>query len=157
MDDDKPRESRTDIPSGHMPDEFDRLMGSLDGLPDVTRTRPSSMTAMPLMGVGGSTTFIVQTLQKSDVVQKETDVRRSRFITFLQIAGPTGFFRHVLPTEVTDTILRQRDALTAKTRSKTARALAADRKAAGWVPDTSGLERARGKARKPRRRKRAKR
>jgi hypothetical protein len=142
-------DKRTDVPSGHMPDEFDRMMGQLDGLPDVTRTRPSSLTATPLLGVGGSTTFIVQTLQKRDM---QAEKPRSRFITFLTVASPAGYFRHVLPDEVTDTMLRQREALTSKTRSKTAKALAADRKASGWKPDTSGLERARGKARKAKRR-----
>jgi hypothetical protein len=103
-------------PSGHMPEEFDRVQGVLDGTPGITKTRPYTLSARPLMGVGGSTSYIVETWrQRIESMDDETpaDIRD---ITFLTIAGPTGYFRHVLPAEVVDAMFRQREALATKLR-----------------------------------------
>jgi hypothetical protein len=58
----------------------------------------------------------------------------SRDTIFLEVVGQEGTVRLAIPPEVADTIARQRDALAAKTRSKAARKLAADRKARGETP-----------------------
>lgn len=123
--------------SGHMPEEFDRLLGSLDGLPDVTRTKASTVTVTPPMGVGGSRTFIVHTLRQRDVVGHNADGSEravGRDTIFLQMIGQQGSFRIAIPPAVADAIARQRDALTVKTRSKIGAARAAADKAAGKVP-----------------------
>lgn len=136
---------RQDIPSGNMPDEFDRAQGMLDGLTGVTKTQPSTIVSCPPMGVGGSRTYIVYTVRQRD----EHDERsRSRDTVFLQAVMPDRTVRLALPPEVADAIARQRDALTSRGRSKQAKANAAARKAAGWKPNTEGLRKARGKRRR---------
>jgi hypothetical protein len=110
--------------SGNMPDEFDRLRGNLDGLPDVLHTAPSTINVVPVMGVGGSRTFIVQTFRQRE--QGDT--------AFVQVIGADGSLRLVLPPSITDAIARQRDALTDKSRSKAGRERAARDKEAGKVP-----------------------
>lgn len=129
--------------SSAMPDEFDRTMGMLDGLTGVTHTKPSTINVVPTLGVGGMKTFIVTTYrQRDDVAEKPT----SRDTVFLVVAGPNGYHRHVVPEEVIATIVRQRDALTARVRSTVAKRVASERMAAGWKPTFGGK---RGK-RKPR-------
>lgn len=54
---------------------------------------------------------------------------------FLEYIGREGSLRLALPPVVADAIARQRDALTDKSRSQAARAVAADRKARGIKPD----------------------
>lgn len=115
-------------PSSAMPDEFDRLLGVLDGLPDVVKTKPATHRAMPFMGVGGSALFIVST------VRQQFEDKPSRDTIFLERVNASGTVRVVLPAEVADMIARQRDALAGKTRSKSARKLAAERKARGEKP-----------------------
>lgn len=116
-----------DQPSGAMPDEFDRLLGSLDGLPDVVATKPSTVrTLTPLLG--NSQTFIIQTIRqagKGDTI-------------FIEHVAGGGSLRLVIPPKVADAIARQRDALTAKTRSKAAKTQAAERKARGVIPFAKG-------------------
>ena len=87
-------------------DLFDRTIRALDGLPDVVKTKPSTVRALtPVLAL--SQTFIVQTYRQRD-------------------QGASIF--------VDDTIARQRDVLTDKSRRKGAKAAAADRKARGIVP-----------------------
>jgi hypothetical protein len=121
--------------SGNMPDEFDRLRGNLDGLPDVVHTSPSTITVVPVLGVGGSRTFIVQTFRQRD--QGDT--------TFVQVISSGGSLRLVLPPSITDAIARQRDALSTKSRVKAGKARAAADKAAGKVPGFMRGRRRRGK------------
>lgn len=119
-----------------MPDAFDRLLGALDGLPDVVKTKPSTIRTMPLLGVGGSSLHIVQTVrqQQTRTNAKGEDIAFSRDTIFLEVVGADGTVRLAIPPEVADTIARQRDALTGKTRSKAARKLAAERKDRGEIP-----------------------
>lgn len=114
----------TDAQTSSMPDEFDRLYGGLDGLPDVVKTKASTLTVTPPFGVGGSRTFIVQTVRQRDIGDT----------VFLQVVGASGSQRIALPPNVTDVIARQRDSITGQVRSKVARATAAERKAAGKKP-----------------------
>lgn len=110
--------------SGHMPDEFDRLLGSLHGLPDVSFTKPSTLrTVTPLIGT--SQMFIVQTYRQ----------RERGDTVFLECVSKDGSIRLALPPSVADAISRQRDALTVKVRAKIGRATAQARKDRGELPD----------------------
>lgn len=115
-----------------MPDVFDRLLGQLHGLPDTVNTKMSSLRVVVPM-VGDSRTFSVQTYR-----QKE----RGDTI-FIETVGKDQTIRIALPPEVADVIARQRDQLTSRNRSKTAKATAQARKDAGIVP---GFLRKRGAA-----------
>lgn len=109
--------------SAAMPDEFDRILGSLDGLPDVSSVKPTTIrTITPL--VGAAQTFIIQTFRQRDVGDT----------IFIEHVGKNGSLRLVIPPKVADAISRQRDALTARARSRAAKAVAADRKERGEVP-----------------------
>ena len=84
-----------------MTDTFDRVIGSLDGLPDVRHTRPTTVTTVhPL--IGQSQTFVVQTYRQHE--QGDT--------IFVQYIDSEGGDRLVIPPLVADAIARQRDSLT---------------------------------------------
>ena len=109
-----------------MPDNFDRALGMLDGLPDVCRTRESTMRVTPPLGVGGSQTWIVQTVRQRE--QGDT--------IFLEHASVDGLVRLVIPPKVADTIARQREQLTGMSRRKATKRVAQDRKDRGiqtWI------------------------
>lgn len=125
--------TKGDDHASQMPDEYDRLFGSLDGLPDVTRTKRSTITVTPPLGVGGSRTFILETVRQRDVGD----------IVFLQMVGAGGSLRLALLPGVTDAIARQREAVGKLVQRQHGRRIAAERKAAGWTPNTEGLRRAR--------------
>lgn len=110
--------------SADMPDAYDRQLASLHDLPDVTRTKAATVRVVPPLGVGGTLVFIVQTYRQA--TRGDT--------VFLEVVGNTGAMRIAIPPKVAATIARQRDALTTKSRSKAATAVAADRKAQGLQP-----------------------
>ena len=102
--------------------EFDRILASLDGLPDVTHTQPSTVRSVSFIGT--SQTFIITTYrmkERGDTV-------------FLESISGEGSLRLVIPPAVVDAIVRQRDALTTKVRRKIGRASAEARKARGEQP-----------------------
>jgi hypothetical protein len=103
------------------PDAFDRAYGQVEGFP---HTKPTTITIAGPLGVGGVRSYIVQTFRTPELGDT----------CFVQITGPEGLQRVHLPPKVTDAIARQRDALTASTRSATGKRLAAERKARGEVP-----------------------
>ncbi len=106
-----------------MPDPFDRLLGSLEGLPDATRVKPSTIRlTTPLLG--RAQTYIVQTVRQRDLGD----------FVFIEYVDAEGAQRMVLPPEVSLAVARQRDAITARNRSRGARQAASTRKAAGVVP-----------------------
>jgi len=106
-----------------MPDAFDRLLGALHGLPDVTSTKASTIrTIAPLLGT--SQMFIVQTYRQRD--KGDT--------IFLECVSKEGTIRLAIPAAVSDAISRQRDTLTGKSRSKAAKATAQARKDRGELP-----------------------
>ncbi len=78
----------------------------------------------PPFGIGGSRTFILQTVRQREIGDT----------VFLQVVGAGGSLRIAMPPNVTDAIARQRDALTGTVRSKVAKSTAAARKAAGKKP-----------------------
>jgi hypothetical protein len=113
-----------DQPSSAMPEYYDRQLGALHGLPDVTKTKASTVRTVPPLGIGGSQVFILQTYRQRE--QGDT--------IFLEMVSAGGAVRLVIPPAVSNLIARQRDALTAKVRSRAGTEQAAARKAAGIVP-----------------------
>lgn len=106
-----------------MPDTYDRTIGSLQGLPDVTTTRPSTLQIlMPL--VGNAQTFTVRTFRQAD--QGDT--------ILIETMGREGAFRFVLPPGVSDAIARQRDSLTKMRQRAHGKRVAAERKERGEQP-----------------------
>ena len=103
-----------------MPDNFDRLIGSLHGVPDVVSTQPSTVRALTPL----AETFIIQTFRHIEQGDR----------IFVERISEGGALRVVLPPAVANAIARQRDALSARSRSKTAKRVAEERKAAGVKP-----------------------
>lgn len=113
---------------------FDRTMGMLHDLPDTVKTKPSTVqVVLPIIGV--SQAWIVQTLRHRE--QGDT--------IFVQSVSAEGQIRIAIPPAVAEAIHRQYDALGAKSRSKAAKAVAADRKARGIQPGFLRKRRPRGK------------
>jgi len=131
-------QSDSTSPSAAMPDAFDRLRGSLEHLPGVYHTKPSTLVlSVPLLGT--SETFIVETWRQRDEHDQagdEADPRApSRDTIFLQHIGRDRLVTKIaIPAAVADVIARQRDALGTKVRKRVAKRLAAQRKADGIKP-----------------------
>ena len=106
-----------------MVDAFDRIRAGMDGRPDVTRTRISTVRNIDTL-VGNVSTFLVESVREKD----EGDT------IFLEVASKDGNVRIVLPPRVANVIARQRESLVSKVRSKAAREQAAQRKADGIEP-----------------------
>ena len=117
---------REDNPAGNIAyvDAFDRTIGALHGLPDVAFTKTAVSRVVPPLGVGGTQLYVVQTYRQKE--QGDT--------IFLEHVSETGTVRLVIPPKVSAVIARQREQLTAKTRSKAAKAVAQERKERGEVP-----------------------
>ena len=120
------KSNREDNSTGSAPfvDPFARTIGVLHGLPDVTLTKTSVTRVVPPFGVGGTQLYVVQTYRQKE--QGDT--------IFMEHVSETGTIRLVIPPRVSAVIARQREQLTAKTRSKAAKAVAQDRKERGEVP-----------------------
>jgi hypothetical protein len=109
-------------------DPFDHTLAALIGRPDVVSTKPSTKQIVPPLGIGGVATFNVRTFREL------VDGQASRDAIFLECYDAKGATRLMLPPEVADVIARQREALTAKSKSRASRKTAADRKARGEAP-----------------------
>lgn len=92
-------------------------------MPDVLHTKPTTLRVVTPI-VGDAETFIVQTWKQKE--QGDT--------VFLEHVSGQGTTRIVIPPAVVDTIVRQRDSLIARARSKASREAAAERKAQGIKP-----------------------
>jgi hypothetical protein len=114
-----------DTRTREMPDAFDRQLGMLHDLPDVVKTKPATVRAVPALGVGGTQLFVVQTVRQKD---------RGGDTVFLEVMTNAGATRLVIPPKVANVIARQREALTKKVRSKAAKARAEELKAQGIEP-----------------------
>ena len=80
---------------------FDRVLGTLDGLPGVSSTKPSTVQSiLPFIGAGA--THVVQTYKDKE----------QGFMIFIQIVDAEGRARFVLPDKVCQAIYRQRQSLT---------------------------------------------
>ena len=120
------KSNREDRQTGNAPyvDAFDRTIGLLHGLPDVTEVKTSVTRVVPPFGVGGTQLYVVQTYRQKE--QGDT--------IFLEHVSETGTVRLVIPPQVSAVIARQREQLTTKTRSKAAKAVAQERKERGEIP-----------------------
>lgn len=103
------------------PDAYDRAYGQAMGF---LHTRPTTLTAANVMGVGGARSYIIQSFRVDEAGE----------VVFIQITGPEGLTRVHLPPMVTQAIARQREALTTMSRSRAGKARAAADKAAGIKP-----------------------
>lgn len=97
-------------------DTFDRVIGTIHGLPDVRASRPSTITTV-LPIVGNSQTFVVQTYKQG-----------RDFTLFVQMVDAEGRARIVIPAKATAAIYRQREQLIKQTQREHGRAMAARRK-----------------------------
>jgi hypothetical protein len=102
---------------------FDRMIGSLQGLPDVVKTKPTTMRVVPTFGLG-SYVYVVQTFRQKEIGD----------IIFLENVSENGTVRVVIPPAVADVIARQRDQLSKRNRSRASRQAMADRMARGEKP-----------------------
>jgi hypothetical protein len=104
-------------------DKFDRMMGSIMGLPDVTRTKPTTVTVLSPL-IGEAQTFTIQTFRQAEVGDT----------VFLQYAAAEGLVRLAIPPAAVNAIVRQRDALSTKNRRAGAAKAVKTREAAGIIP-----------------------
>ena len=128
------RTERDDVTTGAMPDKFDRMLGQLDGLPGMAKTKPTTIRTVPPLGIGGSETFIIQTFRQAGQGDEGDDKSPATFTVFVEAMCAHGVVRLVLPAAVADVIVRQRDALSGQARTRAAKAAAATRKAKGFKP-----------------------
>lgn len=126
---------------------YDRIMGNLDGRPDVTKTKPTTLRALSPI-VGAAETFIVQTFRVSEPAA-DGEPGRSGDTVFIEYLSAEMALRIVLPAEATACIARQRDALTGRIRSRTAKRVAGERKARGELPGFMKAGKRGGRKRKP--------
>jgi hypothetical protein len=110
----------------HVPtvDNYSRLMGSLDGLPDVIQTRPTPHQHIPQFGIGGVEMFTVQTFRQREVGDT----------IFLMHSSSSGTIRLVIPPKVAEIIARQHDQVGKTNRKKQAKRVAQERMDAGIMP-----------------------
>ena len=110
--------------------DFDRLMGSLHGLPDVVSTKPTTINVFASI-LGVAQMYTVQTFRQRSGEGKDATTKDTLFV---QLASHEGLIRVAFPAEVCDAIARQRESVGSKTRKKAAKRVAAERKEAGIVP-----------------------
>lgn len=131
-------ESQQHGASPGMPDDYDRTLGGLQGLPGMAKTKPTMIRVIPPLGVGGSATYSVTTYrQQGDVIAENDEiVRRSppTFTVFLEVAKGERLQRIVIPHDVAALIARQRDTLNFQAQKLAAKQGAATRKARGFKP-----------------------
>jgi hypothetical protein len=115
-------------------DNYDRMINQLDGLPDVTSTRPSTVDTITFLGT--AQTWIVRTFRQ----------RERGDTIFVQYIDAHGGHRFVIPPKVAEAIASQRDSATAKNRKKAGRASYETQVASGNDPkDRLARARALGK------------
>jgi hypothetical protein len=112
------------------PSKYDRAMGALAGLPDVTHTPPSTVRGFTPM-VGAVQSFIIQTYRQ---IERDGDKSRGIDTCFIEYLDDERSVRLVLPHKVLDKIQRQRESLTHKVRKRAATEQANVRKAMGVQP-----------------------
>ena len=102
---------------------FDRILGRLEGLPDVVSTRPAIVRYTEPV-IGEVQTYTVQTWRQKDVGET----------IFIEYVSGIESHRFMLPPRVAAVIQRQHDALTRRNIRKGAAAAAVTRKERGIVP-----------------------
>lgn len=89
---------------------FDRMIGTLHELPDVVRTKATTMRVVPTFGLG-TYVYVVQTFRQKEVGD----------MIFLESVSENGTVRIVIPPSVANVIARQRDQLSKRSRSRASR------------------------------------
>ncbi len=118
-----------------LPDAFDHALDSMKGRPDVVSTKVSTIRTTPTLAIGGSRLYAIQTFRYTPIrTSPDEKPGRSVDTIFLEVYGSEGSHRLVLPNEVAEAIARQRESVGGKTRSKTAKRLAAERAERGEQP-----------------------
>lgn len=107
--------------SAEFPDEFDRMLGVLDGVS--TQTQDATIPVVPTLGVGGTRKFIVRTIR-----------HEGKDHLFVEMIGRARHFREYFPPEVTAVIARQRASLSERNRRAGAKQAARTRKQKGIEP-----------------------
>jgi len=112
--------SEQNVQSVQTVDHFDRVRGGLEQVG--MKTKATTIRNADFL-VGNVQSYIVETIRHDggDTI-------------FVEVANKDGNTRVVLPPKVADTIFRQRNALTKRTRQRLGREQAADRKAQGIQP-----------------------
>lgn len=90
-------------------DTFDRIIGTIDGLPGVDKSRPTTVTTVAPI-IGTAQTYVVQTYKGDE-----------GFTAFIQMVESGNSVRIALPPKVTAALYRQRDALVKTGRKRRAR------------------------------------
>lgn len=122
-------------------DKFDKALGTLQDLPDVTHTKESAvMSSEPL--IGGAQSFWIQMYRQID---RDGDKSKSKDTLFLQYLDSDRSLRIVIPHKAIQAIIRQYEALGTKNRRKAAKQEATRRKAAGIVPGFMKGKKGKGK------------
>lgn len=101
--------------------QYDRIRGGLEGV--AMFTKPSTVKNVQII-TGKTETFIVETARHSELGDT----------IFVECMNDDGLVRLALPPRVANAISRQRDSLTARTRSKAAKLIAQERKDRGELP-----------------------
>jgi hypothetical protein len=101
--------------------KYDRIRGGLEGV--ALFTKPSTVQNVQTV-TGRAETFIVRTARTEEVGDT----------IFIECLDELGVTRLALPPKVANTLARQREALTAKSRSRAAKQLAKERKDRGELP-----------------------
>lgn len=107
--------------------KFDRIMGSLQGLPDVNWTKPTTTTGVTVL-IGEVQTFIVLTARQ---IERDGDASKTHNWIFVQYMDSGEAIQLAIPPAAAEAIYRQRDALTTKIRKRIGKESAAARKARG--------------------------
>lgn len=106
---------------------YDRTRGELEGV--AVFTKPTTIKSVEAF-TGKAVTFIVETAR-----QAVTEGNNQQGDTiFVESMSEAGLVRMALPPKVANAIARQRDALSARARSKAAKLLAKERKERGELP-----------------------
>ncbi len=113
--------------------EFDRKMGRIHGLPDVLHTGPANCQIHPNIAGGDGEHWIVQTYRTPDIVDGKAGPFHGDTIFLTRICAE-GTTRLALPPKVAVAIARQRDQLNTKSRSKSSKRTAQERKDRGEQP-----------------------
>jgi len=127
--------------SSALGDEFDQAVRKLTGLPDTVSTRSATVTVHESAFAMTTQDWIIQTFRRSErhickatcptECREEGRVTKSTDVAFVRYMDHRGAHRFVLPNEVLDTIVRQRDALGTKNKRRAARETTRRRIAAG--------------------------
>jgi hypothetical protein len=122
-------QAKTDEKQYKTPDKFDRMMGSLDRVPTVAKSKAATVSAVTPL-IGEVQTFIIQTYRQPP----DDEGGKAGDFIFVQYMDADTHVRLCLPPGAADAIARQRDALTTKNRKRAAKLQAQQRKARGEVP-----------------------